>query len=191
MMSDGTTTASASEPVMGSKQQVLLGICAMEKKSKSKYMLEILNRLKEYDCIKVVIFEQPTILNEPVERWPIVDSLIAFYSKGFPLDKAVQYSKLRQPYLINDIEAQYDLLDRRKVYAKLARVGIPHPRYLLLDREQGTGSSSDGGKPTLVETDDCIQINNAVLEKPFVEKPISAEDHNIYIVSGHGAFPYE
>lgn len=117
-----------SEPAVGSKRYVLLGICAMEKKAKSKYMHEILSRLQEFECIKLIIFDQATVFNEKVEKWPIVDALIAFYSKGFPLEKAVKYAKLRNPYLINDIEAQYDLLDRRKVYAKLKRVGIPHPR---------------------------------------------------------------
>lgn len=35
------------------KKQVLVGICAMEKKSQSKPMKEILNRLEEFEYIKV------------------------------------------------------------------------------------------------------------------------------------------
>ena len=33
----------------------------------------------------------------------------------------------------------------------------------------------------IVETDDQIEICGQVFQKPFVEKPVSAEDHNIYI----------
>ena len=33
----------------------------------------------------------------------------------------------------------------------------------------------------LVESDDQIEVNNQVFTKPFVEKPVSAEDHNVYI----------
>ena len=33
----------------------------------------------------------------------------------------------------------------------------------------------------LVEHNDHIEVNGMVFNKPFVEKPISAEDHNIYI----------
>ena len=34
---------------------------------------------------------------------------------------------------------------------------------------------------TVVETDDNIEVNGHIFHKPFVEKPIDAEDHNVYI----------
>ncbi len=34
---------------------------------------------------------------------------------------------------------------------------------------------------TLVEHDDHVEVNGVIFNKPFVEKPISAEDHNIYM----------
>lgn len=33
----------------------------------------------------------------------------------------------------------------------------------------------------LVEGEDHVEVNGEVFHKPFVEKPVSAEDHNVYI----------
>lgn len=43
-------------------KQVVVGICAMEKKSKSKPMKEILTRLEEFEFICTVIFPEEVIL---------------------------------------------------------------------------------------------------------------------------------
>ena len=75
-------------------------------------MQSILNRLRQQDYIKIVYFSDDVILNKPVEEWPLCDCLIAFYSKGFPLDKAIAYVNLRHPFVINDLEMQYSLMDR-------------------------------------------------------------------------------
>ena len=60
----------------------------MGKKSQSKPMKEILNRLEEFELIRTIVFPEEVILNEPVSKWPICDCLISFHSKGFPLAKA-------------------------------------------------------------------------------------------------------
>ena len=33
----------------------------------------------------------------------------------------------------------------------------------------------------MIEHEDHIEVNGVVFNKPFVEKPLSAEDHNVYI----------
>lgn len=75
-------------------------------------MKEILKRLKRFILLEFLIFPDELVLNEPVEKWPIVDCLISFYSKGFPLEKAIAYAKLREPLVINDLEIQFQLQDR-------------------------------------------------------------------------------
>ena len=75
-------------------------------------MRNILRRLQFQNYIKIVYFSDDVILNKPVEEWPLCDCLIAFYSKGFPLDKAIAYVNLRHPFVINDLEMQYSLMDR-------------------------------------------------------------------------------
>jgi len=157
-------------------KQVVVGICAMEKKTLSKPMKEILTRLEEFEYIKTLIFPENVILEESVEEWPICDCLIAFHSKGFPLDKAILYAKLRQPFIINNLAAQFDIQDRRAVYNILSTEGIELPRYAILDRD-----SPDSSFDNLEEQDDHVEVNGVVFNKPFVEKPVDAEDHNIII----------
>ncbi|CAL7933415.1 unnamed protein product [Xylocopa violacea] len=160
----------------GEGKQVLVGVCAMAKKSQSKPMKEILTRLEEFEYIKIIVFPEEVILKESVEDWPIVDCLISFHSKGFPLDKAINYANLRNPFIINNLPMQYDIQDRRRVYAILESEGIEIPRYAVLDRD-----SSDPKHHELVESEDHVEVNGVTFNKPFVEKPVSAEDHNIYI----------
>ncbi|XP_044301686.1 inositol hexakisphosphate and diphosphoinositol-pentakisphosphate kinase 2 isoform X2 [Varanus komodoensis] len=158
------------------ERQILVGICSMAKKSKSKPMNEILERLSMFKYITVVIFEEDVILNEPVENWPLCDCLISFHSKGFPLDKAVAYSKLRNPFVINDLNMQYHIQDRREVYRILEAEGILLPRYAVLNRDPNNPQECN-----LIEGEDHVEVNGEVFQKPFVEKPVSAEDHNVYI----------
>ncbi|XP_041424319.1 inositol hexakisphosphate and diphosphoinositol-pentakisphosphate kinase 2 isoform X6 [Xenopus laevis] len=99
------------------ERQIVVGICAMAKKSKSKPMKEILERLSLFKYITVVIFEEEVILNETVENWPLCDCLISFHSK----------------------------------------------------------------ECNLIEGEDHVEVNGEIFQKPFVEKPVSAEDHNVYI----------
>ncbi|XP_015809482.1 inositol hexakisphosphate and diphosphoinositol-pentakisphosphate kinase 2 isoform X14 [Nothobranchius furzeri] len=158
------------------EQQIVVGICCMMKKSKSKPMTQILERLCKFEYITVVIFPEDIILNEPVDKWPLCDCLISFHSKGFPLDKAVSYAKLRNPLHINDLNMQYYIQDRREVYRILQEEGIELPRYAVLNR--------DPDKPdecNLVEGEDHVEVNGEMFQKPFVEKPVCAEDHNVYI----------
>ncbi|XP_031778467.1 inositol hexakisphosphate and diphosphoinositol-pentakisphosphate kinase 2 isoform X42 [Nasonia vitripennis] len=164
----------------GEGKQVLVGICAMAKKSQSKPMKEILTRLEEFEYIKIVVFAEEVILKEPVEDWPIVDCLISFHSKGFPLDKAIQYANLRNPFIINNLPMQYDIQDRRRVYAILEGEGIEIPRYAVLDRDSADPKHIISDHE-LVESEDHVEVNGVTFNKPFVEKPVSAEDHNIYI----------
>nr|XP_033485093.1 inositol hexakisphosphate and diphosphoinositol-pentakisphosphate kinase 2 isoform X2 [Epinephelus lanceolatus] len=158
------------------ERQIVVGICCMMKKSKSKPMTQILERLCKFEYITVVIFPEDVILNESVDKWPLCDCLISFHSKGFPLDKAVSYAKLRNPLLLNDLNMQYYIQDRREVYRILQEEGIDLPRYAVLNR--------DPDKPdecNLVEGEDHVEVNGEIFQKPFVEKPVCAEDHNVYI----------
>ncbi|XP_061743317.1 inositol hexakisphosphate and diphosphoinositol-pentakisphosphate kinase 2 isoform X15 [Nerophis ophidion] len=158
------------------EQQIVVGICCMMKKSKSKPMTQILERLCRFEYITVVIFPEDVILNEPVENWPLCDCLISFHSKGFPLDKAVSYAKLRNPLLINDLNMQYYIQDRREVYRILQEEGIDLPRYAVLNRDPDNPDECN-----LVEGEDHVEVNGEIFQKPFVEKPVCAEDHNVYI----------
>ena len=47
--------------------------------------------------------------------------------------------------------------------------------------EKVSKARDSNGRPLLVEFEDIVEVNGNVFHKPLVEKPISAEDHNVYI----------
>lgn len=198
---------------------VVLGICAMDVKARSRAMREIIIRIKEKSrgAIDVKVFGDKVILDEggaqvyyaermltnwpalDVEDWPRCDVLISFFSTDFPLDKAISYVKLRNPFCINDLPSQALLWDRRLVGMILDHLGVPTPRRLEVSRDGGPKIDKElrdlvtkrldislGGyqvtpEVSLREDGDAIIIDGKELEKPFVEKPVSGEDHNVYI----------
>ncbi|KAF8529126.1 cortical actin cytoskeleton protein asp1 [Hysterangium stoloniferum] len=178
----------------------------MDVKARSKAMREILTRLREMSrgAIEVKVFGDKVILDEDVENWPRCDVLISFFSADFPLWKAASYVKLRRPFCINDLPAQSLLWDRRLVNAILDHLNVPTPRRFEVSRDGGPQLHPEVqhhmseivgiqlGKPeqpktvTLREDGKAIIIDGKVLEKPFVEKPVSGEDHNVYIYFREG-----
>lgn len=145
--------------------------------------------------------------NVDVTRWPECDFLICFFSGGFPLDKAIDYVKLRKPFLFNSVVMQSLLWDRRVVLAILDAIGVPTPRRIVVSRdggprvdpaaaeefEQHTGmrmkdvldkySRNTEGFRIL---EDGIQLGDEYIPKPFIEKPVDGEDHNINIYYRQG-----
>lgn len=136
-------------------------------------MRSILERFPKSE-FRIVLFGSHTILHKPVEEWPVVDCVVCFHSSGFPLHKAEEYVRLRRPLQVNDVESQRVLLDRRTVYQVLEENNIPTPRHVVMNREGDTPS-------VLEEHEDFILVNGARINKPFVEKPVDADDHNVYI----------
>ncbi|KAH6914927.1 cortical actin cytoskeleton protein asp1, partial [Coprinopsis sp. MPI-PUGE-AT-0042] len=188
------------EPANSRNATVVLGICAMDIKARSKPMREILTRLVERTggSIEVKVFGDKVILDEDVENWPRCDVLISFFSTDFPLDKAIAYVKLRNPFCINELIPQALLWDRRLVGTVLDHVNVPTPKRIEASRDGGPKLDAElvgfmkkkgitlGGfavspEVSLREDGNAIIIDGKVMEKPFVEKPVSGEDHNVYI----------
>jgi inositol-hexakisphosphate/diphosphoinositol-pentakisphosphate 1-kinase len=134
-----------------------------------------------------------------VENWPRCDVLISFFSTDFPLDKAIAYTRLRDVCCVNDLIPQALLWDRRLVGQVLDHLGVPTPPRCEVSRDGGPKVDKElrehmknkigvklGGfqvtpEVSLREDGDAIIVDGKVLEKPFVEKPVSGEDHNVYI----------
>ncbi|TKA51416.1 Inositol hexakisphosphate and diphosphoinositol-pentakisphosphate kinase, partial [Cryomyces minteri] len=192
-----------------------IGVCALDSKARSKPSRNILNRLISNNEFEVVVFGDKVILDEEVANWPVCDFLISFYSDGFPLDKAIAYAKLRKPFCVNDLPMQTVLWDRRICLQILDKLKVPTPRRVEVNRDggptlaspelaqhlfdktgvrlQGREDGTGGGVPPpekveLSEDGDTITVDGVSLQKPFVEKPVSGEDHNIHIYfpNSHG-----
>jgi inositol hexakisphosphate/diphosphoinositol-pentakisphosphate kinase len=104
-------------------------------------------------------------------------SLISFYSEGFPLEKAERYAALRKPFCVNDLAKQHCLLDRRKVYRTLQAANIAVPPHVVVTRNAAGEPECD-----FEETDQGVIVDGVAINKPLVEKPVSGEDHNVYIL---------
>lgn len=186
----------------------MIGVCALDNKARSKPSRNILNRLLTKGEFDVVIFGDKIILDEEVENWPVCDFLISFFSQGFPLDKAIAYARLRKPFCVNDLPMQTVLWDRRMCLMILDSHSVPTPKRLEVSRDGGPTFSSPelaqhvyeftgiklpgpsdgtgGGKQPpkrveLSEDADVLRVDGKELYKPFVEKPVNGEDHNIRI----------
>ncbi|KAG4922627.1 hypothetical protein JHK86_051440 [Glycine max] len=157
-------------------QKITIGVCVMEKKLFSAPMEQILQRLQAFGEFEVVHFGDKVILEEPIESWPVCDCLIAFHSSGYPMEKAEAYAALRKPFLVNELEPQHLLHDRRKVYECLEKFGIHVPRYALVNREVPYQHLD-----YFIEEEDFVEVHGMRFWKPFVEKPIDGDNHSIMI----------
>lgn len=205
----------AMENTMG---KLVIGVCAMDVKARSKPMRMILDRLLAYGDFEVIVFGDQVIREEPPDCWPRCDLLMTFYSAGFPLAKAVEYCRLRRPYSVNDVPLQYLLLDRRLVSLVLDAIDVPTPSPRLFLNRRDSRVEREGEfhlttMPAAVEEalgrdfninvrtsaafrlshsilqsegGDTLEIDGQKLRKPFVEKPVDANDHNIYIYYSGG-----
>lgn len=160
----------------GEYKKITIGVCVMEKKVFSAPMGQILDRLKAFGEFEIIHFGDKVILEEPIESWPVCDCLIAFHSSGYPLEKAEAYAALRKPFLVNELDPQHLLHDRRKVYERLEMYGIPVPRYALVNREVPYQELD-----YFIEEEDYIEVHGNRFWKPFVEKPVDADNHSIMI----------
>lgn len=184
----------------------IIGVCALESKARSKPARNIFGKL--VDDFEVKIFGDKIILDEDVENWPVCDFLISFFSDGFPLDKAIAYARLRKPFCVNDLPMQQVLWDRRLCLQILDKLNVPTPKRVEVTRDGGpkvstpefaealfkrTGvrlpgapDGTGGGvappkKVELIDDGNTLFVDGKTITKPFVEKPVSGEDHNINI----------
>jgi inositol hexakisphosphate/diphosphoinositol-pentakisphosphate kinase len=184
----------------------IIGVCALESKARSKPARNIFGKLVEE--FEVKIFGDKIILDEAVENWPVCDFLISFFSDGFPLDKAIAYTKLRKPFCVNDLPMQQVLWDRRLCLGILDKLSVSTPKRIDVSRDggpklpspefakalyertglklEGPEDGTGGGFPApkkieLMDDGNTICVDGVTLTKPFVEKPVSGEDHNIHI----------
>ncbi|KAJ9486500.1 hypothetical protein VN97_g6851 [Penicillium thymicola] len=203
-----TAASSISEMESSSLKPWRIGVCALDVKARSKPSQNILTRLQSKGEFEVIVFGDKVILDEAVENWPVCDFLLAFFSDGFPLDKAIAYAKLRKPLCINDLPMQKVLWDRRLCLRILDHMGVPTPKRLEVNRDggpvlesaelgqhiyrltgvklEGPESGIGGGAPqtqsvSMSEDGEALVVDGKVFKKPFVEKPVNGEDHNIHI----------
>ena len=162
-------------------------------------MYDLLQRLASCNQFNIVIFGDNVILEEEIECWPTCDFLISFYSTGFPLEKALRYVQEHRPFCVNDLLMQMILWDRRLVLLVLDALDVKTPNRLVANRDSGPSLNQElkevlGREFNIYFNDTCfpqepiemldydtLQVGRKIIRKPFVEKPVDGEDHNIFI----------
>jgi inositol hexakisphosphate/diphosphoinositol-pentakisphosphate kinase len=205
------TSTSTTQSNFLEKPRHVIGVCALEAKSRSKPMRNILDRILASNVnasnpfhFEICLFTEQMILNEPQEQWPVCDSLIAFYSAGFPLEKAIAYQRRLEVFCINDLTLQALLQDRRLTHLILEAIDVPTPKRLwfnspadtppkqvtaalaeLVSRDFNVDISAADlyslQRLSTSQTDGSVRVGALRLARPFIEKPANADDHNIYI----------
>ncbi|KIW71690.1 hypothetical protein PV04_03825 [Phialophora macrospora] len=184
-----------------------VGICALDVKARSRQSRQLLTRLLSPGELEVVVFGDKVILENDVEDWPLCDFFLAWYSDGFPVEKAIAYTRLRKPFVVNDLWMQSALWDRRLCLRILDRLQVPTPKRLEINRDGGptftspqqaqnvqrmTGVTLPGAEDndddfapaqsvSIAFDGDTLYANGKYISKPFVEKPVNRADHNIII----------
>ena len=148
-----------------------LGICAMSKKVNTKHMQKILKNIKKFEEFKLINFTEDLIFEEDIEKWPIVESMIVFFSTGFPFNKVLEYIKLRKPFLVNDFESQKIFWDRRKIVQKLKENNIPTPESIIIDR--GEIINNDG------DNDTSIELNTTAERIKMIDDYFNDKENNL------------
>lgn len=177
---------------------LVLGVCGMSKKTRSSSMRRLLNSVVKYGEGRIVVdvFEEEVILGLSVDRWPQCDVLLAFYADGFPLEKARQYIRnWPRMRVLCDVSMQERMLDRRNVAVMLRDAGIPAPASIFVNRDSWGERNGGRRHRWTVNATDSVQgqdwvhffgVDDPALEgcsmrRPFVEKPVSAEDHRVSV----------
>eukprot|EP00048_Salpingoeca_helianthica_P003890 m.71548 g.71548 ORF g.71548 m.71548 type:complete len:1135 (+) comp12954_c0_seq1:1094-4498(+) len=158
----------------GKSPRVKLLIIARQKKVSAKPMQKILEQFVQFSEFDIGLLSEHMLFNVPIEGWPRCQCLIAFQSSGYPLEKVDRYAQLVRPFMVNDVSMQKLLLDRRDVFRVLRENGIPVPPHMIVSRDQGA-------QPVLIEREDVIICGDQSIQKPFVEKPVNADNHEIYV----------
>ena len=132
--------------------------------------------------LDICVLDEALLLDVDQTLWPRCDCLIAFSSSKYPLAKVEEYAMRVKPVSINDLPMQHVLQDRRKVFRLLRENGIPLPDHVVLTDAEVAGPG-EYRWDEIEERDDaiCLKGGEVLLPRPFVEKPVDADDHNIRV----------
>ena len=159
---------------------IILGIIGSAELVDSFELKQIVESLRQDSKIKVKIFAQDTIEQQPPSNWDKVHALLCFLKSKLLLSKTQKYIEQNDVFLLNDISNQHILRSRMKLYSLLAKYTLPVVEHLhtLMGRIPAPGECPGAG---IEEFDNYIKIGDHVIKKPFLEKPFDTDDYNIRI----------
>eukprot|EP00727_Mastigamoeba_balamuthi_P012629 m51a1_g799 putative inositol hexakisphosphate and diphosphoinositol-pentakisphosphate kinase 2 (914) ;mRNA; f:650120-653481 len=122
---------------------------------------------------------KPFMINDVLKQHILLDRRLVY--------KALQDNGIAVPPYEVFVDPKEKPVDFKEKLSKVVVSDSQEEQAIMLsdfedNQEDATRKSKYwGDNDPLQETDDCITVNGRRFKKPFVEKPVSAEDHNIYI----------
>ena len=138
------------------------------------------NGPQKFKNINFIYFTDKDYFNKiKVEEWPKVDVFLPFNYKNFPVDLVRKYVEINGlgNKIINDLDTQLQFTDRDEIYKILREIGVNTPKSIKVDFDNLKHLKD----LTISPDQSYIQQNNIKLSKPFIEKPLSSDQHEITI----------
>lgn len=158
-------------------ERVSVLVLAVRKKLRRKPMQALLRRLHAHPGLHVHELDEAGMAC-PVADWPHASVVVPLVSGTFPLEKTQEYAALRRAFVVNDLPLAAVLRDRLATRRLLLRSGVPIAPALELRRSHGDVARLRGDELAVFRKDGSLR---GVAHKPFVEKPVDSEDHNVSI----------
>lgn len=156
---------------------IILGIIGSAELVDSFELKQIVDHLRLDPKIKVKIFAQETITNQPPSKWPKIHALLCVLKNKTLLSKTQKFIDQNDVFLLNDLGQQRILRSRMSLFSLLAKYELPLVDHLHTKMR----TSPDSGPTPIEEFDNYIKVGKYVLKKPFLEKPFDSDDHNLRI----------
>lgn len=155
--------------------ECVLGIVAMRRSHFETTVDKILKCMKDL-CqgrLKLLWLDQEMLRKDPSE-WEKCDILWTLYYNELPLDTLKAYVDRVKPLELNEVAGLMMLTDRIKTLKQCVQFKVAVPKFAVCNR-------SDGVEPSVEDGEDHIAVDGTRINKPFLEKPVSSKDNDIYI----------
>jgi len=152
---------------------------------KEEIIYKLIGHLKSSYDVEAFEFNVETLQFYDVPSWPRCDAFLCLdRDSNYPnrtqvLARIDQYIALHKPFILNPQPLREKLRSRSWIYRRLNSIGIQTPEYAIYDPLSTIRVVREDRK-------DSVKIGKHVIKRPFIEKPIKTDSHDIVIYHANG-----